>query len=725
MKNPTIYISKRYFLIPVILGPFFILFYLVYTDIKNRTVEEFNKEQLVLAQTASKGISSFFDEYKSDLRFFASIGDIIDFSENGKSLIADFYESHKNFIGAFTRVDSRGIILYTYPYNQALIGEDISYQKHVREVIATHQPVISDVFTSVQGFTAIALHVPVFKGKEYKGSLAILIPIDKLGKRYLQGITIRGTGSVWLLSENGIEIYCPIKGHTGKWFLDITRNDPTAVGFMAKIRKESSGMARSIHREEVIDGLPGFALKYMVFSRTALGNTYWTIIISYHEEDIYLALSKLRNRLILIFSLLMVIVLYYFYSLSKVRTVLKEETRRKKAEKELILAKEKAEESDRLKSAFLANMSHEIRTPMNGILGFSELLKEPGLTGEEQQQYISIIERSGRRMLNIINDLMDISKIEAGQVEVSLSVTNLKEQAEFLYVFFKPEAEKKGIKLTLYQNLPLKEAVIETDREKVYAVLTNLIKNAIKYSHSGSIDFGYSLTGAGEQQFLKFYVRDTGIGIPLDRQEAIFERFVQADIEDRNAMQGAGLGLSISKAYVEMLGGKIWIESEEGRGATFFFTLPYKPAVLHETSMVQPVKPFDPGVSGYQDHAKLKILVVDDDYNSDFIITHAVRRFSREILHARSGIEAVECFRQHPDTDLILMDIKMPEMDGYEATREIRKFNKPVIIIAQTAFALVGDREKAIGAGCNDYITKPVNVNNLVSMVRSYFRMLS
>jgi PAS domain S-box-containing protein len=255
-------------------------------------------------------------------------------------------------------------------------------------------------------------------------------------------------------------------------------------------------------------------------------------------------------------------------------------TDRKMAEEELIAAKEKAEESDRLKSAFLANISHEIRTPMNGILGFAELLKEPGLTGEEQREYLRIIEHSGARMLSIINDIIDLAKIESGQMEVFTSAVNLEEQLDFIYSFFKPEVEKKGMELIFRRTVPAPEMIVLTDREKILAILTNLVKNAIKYTRQGYIEFGYRQSNG----HLRFFVKDTGQGIPTDRQSAIFERFVQADVADKQALQGAGLGLAISRAYVEMLGGAIGVESRPGYGSEFHFTIPYIPAASGTSS---------------------------------------------------------------------------------------------------------------------------------------------
>ena len=241
------------------------------------------------------------------------------------------------------------------------------------------------------------------------------------------------------------------------------------------------------------------------------------------------------------------------------------------AQKEdLIKARMQAEESDRLKSAFLANMSHEIRTPMSGIMGFAGLLREPDITDEQRESYIKIIEESGNRMLSIINDLINISIIESGQLKLHIAPFNVNELMDYIYAFFNQEVEKKGIHLSVSKQLNTDEAILNSDREKVYAILTNLVKNASKYTHSGKISFGYE----GREDHFLFFIHDTGIGISKEKQKVIFERFVQADDSKSKSHEGVGLGLAIVKAFVDRLGGKIWLESEPGVGSSFYFTLP-------------------------------------------------------------------------------------------------------------------------------------------------------
>ena len=260
----------------------------------------------------------------------------------------------------------------------------------------------------------------------------------------------------------------------------------------------------------------------------------------------------------------------------------------------------------------------------------------------------------------------------------------------------------------------LKESIIKTDNVKVFGILTNLVRNAIKFTYKGSIEFGYEKKG----EYLEFFVKDTGIGIPEIQKELIFERFRQGSESHNRGYEGSGLGLSICKSYVEMLSGRIWVESEEGKGSTFYFTIPYNP-VSEETHTIENVIFTE---NKEVQIKKLKILIVEDDEISYSLLSRVVQKISKEVLHAITGVEAVEVCRKNPDIDLVLMDIRMPEMNGNEATRQIRQFNKDLIIIAQTAYGFSSDSEMAIVAGCNDYISKPINKTLLYELIKKHFK---
>ncbi|NTW82647.1 MAG: PAS domain S-box protein [Chlorobiaceae bacterium] len=383
-------------------------------------------------------------------------------------------------------------------------------------------------------------------------------------------------------------------------------------------------------------------------------------------------------------------------------------TEKKKLWNELVAAKDKAEESDRLKTAFLANMSHEIRTPMNGIIGFTELLKEPHLTGQEQQEYIELIQQSGERMMNLINVIIEISRIDAKETVIELSETPLNELLERLYRSFIPKAENKGLQLNWNPGLSDHESTIETDAEKLEQIMTNLIQNALKFTHHGHITFGYTK----KDDMLEFYVDDTGVGIPEDMKEKIFDRFRQVDNSLSRLHEGIGLGLSITKTYIEMLGGGIHVEPCKCGGSKFFFTLPYNPPRKN-----------DIGLSGSEVMAITQppqtIIIAEDDKISSLLLKKVLKDENFMLIFAENGKDALELVKKHPETELVLMDVKMPDMNGYEATRLIKQIRPELPVIVLTAFASPEKREKASDAGCDSFITKPVKKNELIELIRT------
>ena len=370
-------------------------------------------------------------------------------------------------------------------------------------------------------------------------------------------------------------------------------------------------------------------------------------------------------------------------------------TTRKKMEMELTTARDRAEESNRLKSAFLANMSHEIRTPLNAIVGFSGILASTD-EEEEKQEYVSIIENNNTLLLQLISDILDLSKIEAGTLEFQYSNIDLNKMLNELTSSLQLKIKSEKVQLTCH--LAEKNCFIHTEKNRLSQLLINLISNAIKFTTEGYIRFGYELRG----KEIYFYVSDTGCGIPKDKQKSIFGRFVKLNSFE----QGTGLGLSICQTLVEHMGGTIGVDSEEGKGSTFWFTLPYKAAIAVEESIkkeeIQPIS---------IEKNKFTILIAEDN-ESNYKLFASILKGEYQLIHAWDGQEAVEMFKQY-NPQIILMDINMPVMDGYEATKEIRKYSAKVPIIAITAFAYASDEQRVMESGFDGYMPKPINARLL------------
>lgn len=388
-------------------------------------------------------------------------------------------------------------------------------------------------------------------------------------------------------------------------------------------------------------------------------------------------------------------------------------TERKKVEKELIKAKEKAEESNKLKTAFLQNLSHEIRTPMNAIIGFSELLKDSFDDKKNLEKYTAIITQRSYDLLDIINDILDIAKIDSGQLSVNMEECNIDSIFVDLTSFFNEYCNRIGknqIKFSLVSDISPPDNIIITDKSKLKQILINLLSNALKFTIKGSVTGGCRIT---EKNRLLFYVEDTGIGIPLEKQKQVFERFIQLNQIQAMKVGGNGLGLSIVKGLVNLLGGEIFLESRVGKGSTFSFSIPYKTIQASHSDKADVLKPAVKNLL-----YKTVLIVEDDVYNAKYM-TELLSGVGMKTLLAERGEEAIG-ISKISQVDVILMDIRLPDMNGYEAVRRIKQFKPGLKIIAQTAYASYNEEQEALLSGCCDYLSKPIRKDILLSTLNKH-----
>ncbi|WP_321321422.1 response regulator [Labilibaculum sp.] len=387
-------------------------------------------------------------------------------------------------------------------------------------------------------------------------------------------------------------------------------------------------------------------------------------------------------------------------------------TQRKNLTEALIAAKEDAEKSDRIKSTFLASMSHELRTPLNAVIGFSELINENS-NMKNILNFNKIINKSGNNLLALIEDLFDISLIETGDIRIEnepFSIQSMLDEVQFIIKNERLILGKEEIKLKMNTNQGNIYPILNSDQNRIKQVLLNLLKNALKFTNSGSVEFGCYAYIQNQIPMLKFYVTDSGIGIPADKQELIFEVFRQVDESQTRTYGGTGLGLTICKRLINLLGGEIWVESEIGKGASFFFTIP---VYLEDAKQIHTNGTF-------QQKLNLKgktILIAEDDDSSYSYLAEILGKENAKCIRAKNGREAVDYCKKIEKIDLLLMDINMPVMNGYEATKLIKNIKPELPIIAQTAYAMSGDREKILSTGCDLYLSKPVGKNTLLDAI--------
>jgi PAS domain S-box-containing protein len=395
--------------------------------------------------------------------------------------------------------------------------------------------------------------------------------------------------------------------------------------------------------------------------------------------------------------------------------MIKDISEQKKLTQSLIIAKENAEESDRLKSVFLATMSHELRTPLNAVIGFSNLISED-IPIDEITHFSDIINTSGKHLLGIIEDIFDISLIETGDIKIDREPLDIQALFEEVSEVMKSEQvlqNKENIQFILCNEFKDNDHILFSDQKRIKQILLNLLKNALKFTNSGTVEFGYQISKTDNEEFMKFFVKDSGIGVPEEKKNLIFEAFRQADESHTRIYGGTGLGLTICKKLTNLMGGEIWLESENGKGTSFYFTIPITNYTEEKKSAINIQNPLN--------LANKTVLIAENDETSFSFLNTLLSLEGMKCIWAKDGKEAVEFCKGDTHIDILLMDMNMPIMNGYIATNIIKENHPNMPIIAQTAYAISGDEKKIIEVGCDYYVSKPINKSDLLDKINKCF----
>lgn len=676
------------FVTPIILSGAFLLIFSIFLYIINfNTKVEQSKDIRFFAERVARNIEL---RLKGNLDFINLLameradGNITEntFQEH----IEHYLKDHPEFIN-ITWIDSNFVIKTVSPLkgNSHIIGLRIELpepKKASRLAKERKESIYTKPFEAIQSNSSFEVWVPVYNNDKFMGLFAGVYSCEHL-LRYAVPVDNHYNSFVSLIDENEM-IFAQYPN---------TNFDKADISYHAPLSSLGNGLMVDV--EMVKRKTFGWILQVLTFLTIAL------------LLGLFYSLWKIKNEInarIEIQDILKKNEIELKKQNEEYLALNEELTESNKRIQninyELTLAKEKAEESDRLKTAFLQNMSHEIRTPMNAIMGFSSLLKDQYNNKQKIQQFSEIIDQRCNDLLDIINDILDIAKIESGQLTISLEECNLNELFSELASFFaeyQKRIGKQDIRFSLHAYCSPEKNIVITDKVKLKQIFINLLSNAFKFTNIGRVEGGCFIDENGR---LIFYVSDTGIGIPSDKQDAIFERFVQLKQGSPKNIGGTGLGLSIVKGLVNLLGGEIEVKSELGKGSTFSFSIAYR------TSQIPKISDSELEISNLKNISNKNILIVEDDlYNAEYL-KEVLLGIGANILIAESGEEAIEITKKHP-LDLILMDIRLPGIDGYEAIRQIKTFKPEIKIIAQTAYASFDEKHKAIAAGCDDYISKP------------------
>jgi|GEM_PF-2967582 signal transduction histidine kinase len=528
---------------------------------------------------------------------------------------------------------------------------------------------------------------PIIIDSEFMGVVGVDVDLTAL-QAQLNKIRLYQSGFVSLCSHRGIIVSHPDTSLVKKSLVG-TLITPDSSSFLDILR------GKTYYCQTTSEFLKKDVLR--ILNPIRIGNTAnpWVIMVEIPLSEVTASSHRLFIASIVVLILGFGLLLYLVINIIE----------RRNYEMQLIRAKEKAEEADRLKTAFISNISHEIRTPMNGIMGFSELIADNNLDPEQRLAYKNMIQNSCNQLLMIINDVLDISTIETGQVVIKISKFSLQRVLSNLHEFFKPLAQEKGIAIE-YQSIGQPDYIIHSDEIKLHQVLTNLLSNAIKFTEEGMVSMGYELVNGN----IQIYVRDTGIGISPENAAAVFERFRQEDNSLNRKYKGTGLGLAICKAYMELLNGKIWFDSEPNRGTIFYVSLPYRSI---DPESVE-------GENGYARTRKLNltVLLAEDDQRNYELLKAIFRNTNTNLIWVKNGKQAVDECVNNNDIDLVLMDIKLPGLNGYEATKLIKGVRPELPVIAISAFVSIFDSYEE--AKFDEIISKPINGKYLVELLERY-----
>ncbi|MGC1391658.1 MAG: ATP-binding protein [Bacteroidales bacterium] len=552
-----------------------ILFKLFYKEAKDTAVTRLNEEELIHAEQAARGIEDFFAISARNLSILARMGEIIDNDSIENNLLKLFYEDNQEQISAITRMDEKGIIKYCFPISGS-IGKDISEQKHVLEILSNHKTVTSDVFKSVEGYYAIALHVPVFRSSEFKGSIGILIKFESLAKRYLQVIKIGETGYSWVASRDGTILYSPITGYTGNSVFEIVKDFPSLSGMVNDMLKGHRGSAEYTF-DRIGDQKIGNMTKYAVYIPVKIGNTFWSIVVAAADKDVFAGLISFRNKLFLVIIAIFICGMVFSILATKAWLIVKEEEKRRKVEEELRIQKAELEyrvfeRTAQLETvnkeleAFSHSVSHDLRSPLRHLKGFADLLQKnfQKLAPEDIQSHLDTISSSANKMGILINDLLSFSR--TSHVQLKKTTVKMNQLLKDALSQIRLSNADRQIDWRI-SSLP----DVSGDNNLLRQVWINLLDNAVKYTRKKEkaiIEVGYK----EETKEIIFFIKDNGVGFDKLYSEKLFGVFQR--LHSSSEFEGTGIGLANVRRIISRHGGKTWAEAELEMGASFYFSLP-------------------------------------------------------------------------------------------------------------------------------------------------------